>query len=324
MRAALTTLVFVALAYAAHAQFSLTPKAGIESSRTTINYNDLHCLSPLGAVISPQIGLRLDYKFKKQHGPYVGLGTNRSAVAFQFDNPEQGMTNYTADPGKLGLRLEGGYTYSFKPIHFNKSSAAAAKSSASKTTAPKQTQATPSRSGCRKYSSSNGCGSKEKSASKSSCGDKSSKATPAVAKNPKNLGWNMRIQPSAGVAFNTSTPDNIVTGKNGTTYQYNAGNWKTAFIAGTDFEFGKGRTRMFTVGVQYIQGLDNMGTETITSSTGTKSTTTYLNSKSSAWNLTVGIPFSLSKSKSAHKAKQATKVKEVKKQCIYYRPCRGA
>src|SRR5262245_50569273 len=134
MRAALSTLVFVALAFAAHAQFSLTPKAGFESSRTTINYNDLHCLSPLGAVISPQIGLRLDYKFKKTHGPYVGLGTNRSAVAFQFDNPEQGMTNYTADPGNLGLRLEGGYTYSFKPIRFNKSSSAAKTSSSAKKT----------------------------------------------------------------------------------------------------------------------------------------------------------------------------------------------
>ena len=65
MRAALTTLVFVALAYAANAQLSLTPKAGIESSNTSLNFNDLRCVSPLGAVISPQIGLRLDYKFKK-------------------------------------------------------------------------------------------------------------------------------------------------------------------------------------------------------------------------------------------------------------------
>ena len=316
MRAAVTTLVFVVLAYAAHAQFSLTPKAGFESSRTSISYNDVNCISPLGAVISPQIALRLDYKFKKSHGPYLNVGTTRSAVAFQFDHPETGMTTYTADPGNLGLRLEGGYTYSFKPIFFNKS--AASKSSASKKTESKQTQAAPAKSGCNKYARSS-CGSKEKSyASKSGCGDKSKKATPAVA---KNKGWNMRIQPSAGVAFNPNTPDNIETGKNGAAYTYNAGNWKTAFVAGTDFEFAKGRARLFTVSFQYIQGLDNMSTETITTSTGTKASTAYLSSRSSAWNMTVGIPFSLAKKPT--KAKQQ-KVREVKKQCIYYRPCRGA
>ena len=317
MRAAVTTLAFVALACVAHAQFSLTPKAGFESSRTSISYNDLNCLSPLGAVVSPQIALRLDYKFKKIHGPYLNVGTTRSVVAFQFNDPETGMTNFTADPGNLGLRLEGGYTFSFKPIYFNKSGAS--KSSAAKKTTPKQAQtaAPTSRSGCHKYASKSSCGSKESSA-KSSCGDKSKKATPAVA---KNKGWNMRIQPSAGVAFNPNTPDNVVLGKNGAAYTYNAGNWKTAFVAGTDLEFGKGRARMFTVSFQYIQGLDNMNTETITSSAGTKASTAYLSSRSSAWNMTIGIPFSLAKKPSKPKQER---VREVKKQCIYYRPCRGA
>src|SRR5688572_21914346 len=99
MRAALSTLVFVVLAYAANAQLSLTPKAGIESSNTSLNFNDLRCVSPLGAVISPQIGLRLDYKFKKTHGPYLNVGTTRSLVAIQFNDPETGMTNFNAEPG---------------------------------------------------------------------------------------------------------------------------------------------------------------------------------------------------------------------------------
>lgn len=316
MRAALTSLVFVALAFAANAQFSLTPKAGLESSRTTLSYNDLKCLSPLGAVASPQIGLRMDYQFKKIGGPYLGISTSRSLVSFQFDNPETGMTSYTANPGNIQLRLEGGYRYSFKPIYFNKSSAS--KSASKKTEA---TQSTPTKSSCSKYARSS-CGDKEKSASRNSCGDKSKKA-PALA---KNKGWNMRIQPSAGMAYIPGRPSNIVTGKNGANYQYNAGNWNTAFVAGTDFEFARGRARMFTLGFQYIRGLGNLETTTIASGTGTKATTTFLNSRSSSWNMTLGIPFTLSKKQSAAKQKkqEVIKIREVKKQCIYYKPCRRA
>lgn len=293
MRAALLILAFVALAVVSNAQLSLTPKAGIESSRTSINYNDLRCLSPLGAVASPQIGLRLDYKFKKTHGPYVGIATNRSVVAMRFDNPETGMTTYTAEPGNLGLRLEGGYTYSFKPIFFNRSGSSDKKE-------VKQNAGT--KSGC------------NKSYTRSKCGDKSKKA-PAIA---RKQGLNMRIQPSAGFAYVAGVSNNIETNTNGANYQFNAGNWKAAFVAGTDFEFGRGRDRMFTLGFQYIQGFDR-GVNTITTLAGTKSTTTHLSSNSSAWNVTLGVPFTLSKKKSARPKQEVIKQK---KQCIYYKPCR--
>ncbi|HYF29858.1 MAG TPA: hypothetical protein VD993_01950 [Chitinophagaceae bacterium] len=303
MRAAFTLLVFVALGFAANAQLSLTPKVGIEPSNTSISYNDLRCLSPLGSYVSPQIGLRMDYKFKKTHGPYLALATNRSSVAMRFDDLETGMNNYSAVAGSRQIRIEGGYMFSTKPIYFNKS---ASKKSESKQSAKQ------GKSGCSKYARS-GCGSKSKNA-------------PALAKN-KNNGWNVRIQPSAGIAFNPGNRPNLEANKNGALYQYNAGNWKTALTAGTDFEFGRGRDRVLTVGFQYIQALGNFGDETITTQAGGKSSTTYLSSNASMWNVTVGVPFTLSRKASASKQKQKQreiKVREIKKQCIYYRPCRGA
>jgi len=301
MRVALTSLVLAATTLAANAQFSLTPKAGLESSRTSISYNDVNCISPLGAYASPQIGLRLDYKFKKQHGPYVGLALNRTTVAMQFDDPETGMTNYTASAGDRTIRIEGGYQYSFKPISLGSKN----KSSSTPATA-KQNTSTQSKSGCHK--------------SRSSCGSKSKQA---LAKAPaKNKSWNMRIQPSLGMAYVPGNNPNVETNIDGANYQYNAGNFKTAVIAGTDFEFGRGRDRLFTVGVQYMKGLGN-NAETITTQSANKSSTAYLSSRTSAWNITLGMPFTLSKSKSKSQHHKSNK-QEIKKRCIYYSPCRRA
>jgi hypothetical protein len=301
MRAALTSLLLVAVASAANAQFSITPKLGLEPSNTVINYNDLRCLSPLGTYISPQVALRLDYKFKKTHGPYIGLSTSRSLVSLRFDDPETGVTNFTATAGHRQIRIEGGYQFSTKPISLGRSASRKSPNQAVK-------QSSPQKSGCGNY------------ASRSSCGSKSKNKQPLMA---KNKGWNMRIQPSAGLAYIPGVKSDIETGVNGANYQYNAGNWKTAFVAATDIEFGKGRDRVFVLGFQYLKGIGNLNTQTITTQAGSKATTTYLSSKTSSWNISLGVPFTLSKSKSkASKHKEVYKFREVKKQCIYKSPCR--
>lgn len=305
MRAIFTSLVLLASAMAANAQLSLTPKAGLEPTRTSINYNNLRCLSPLGSKINPQIGLRVDYKFKKTHGPYVGVSTNRSVTVMQFSSPESGMNNYIAFAVDRQVRIEGGYAYSSKQISLGLKTAGskgrgykAAKQSFSKSEA---------KYGCGKY------------AQKSSCGSKSKGHDKLMT---KNKGWTMRIQPSAGIAYNPSGKSNLIQ-ENGANYLYNAGNWKTAITAGTDLEFGRGRDRVFTLGFQYLKGLGNSNASIITQ-TGTKATTTYLSSRSSAYNITLGVPFTLSKQhKSRHNGREIYKVRE-KKQCIYYKPCRRA
>lgn len=316
MRATFTSLAILATALAANAQFSLTPKAGLEPTRTSINYNDLRCLSPLGSKINPQIGLRLDYKFNKTHGPYVGVSTNRSITVMQFSNPETGVNNYTASAGERQVRFEGGYTYSSKPISLGSKAGASTGSGASTRSGPS------TRSGSKasakespaKSEARNGCG---RYAQKNSCGNRSKSPEKLMA---KNKGWTLRIQPSAGLAYNPAGKNNLVQ-EGGGNYQYNAGNWKTALTAGTDLEFGRGRDRVFTLGFQYLKGLGNSNAS-ITTQTGTKATTTYLSSRSSAYNITLGIPFALSR-QPRFKHHDRDRVRE-KKQCIYYRPCRRA
>jgi hypothetical protein len=299
MRATFTSLALFATALAANAQFSLTPKAGLEPTRTTINYNDLRCLSPLGSKINPQIGLRLDYKFKKTHGPYVGVSTNRSITAMQFTDPESGMTNYTASAGERQVRFEGGYTYSSKPISLGSK-------------VSKQSPAKPEvKQGCGRSAQKSSC------TSRSSCGNKSKSPEKMMA---KNKGWTMRIQPSAGIAYNPAGKSNLVK-ENGANYLYNAGNWETALTAGTDLEFGRGRDRVFTVGFQYLKGLGN-SPASITTQTGTKATTTYLSSRSSSYNITLGVPFTLSKQHQPRHRER--KIEHKERRCLYYAPCRKA
>jgi hypothetical protein len=303
-RAALTSLLFVALGYAASAQFSLTPKFGLEQSRTSVEYNDLSSYAPLGTLSSPQVALRLDYKFKKFHGPFVGLATSRSVISYSFADPETGMTDYNASRGDMQLRIETGYQFSFKPIYFNKSNSSKSvyKSSSSNTNVVKSR-----------------CGS---SATKYQCGSKS-------AKYKKDNRMNMRIQPLAGFAFITNPKTGVSSGiENGEAVtKYNAGNWNTAFLTGADFEFGKGSRRIFVVGFQYLKGLGNMESETITTTSTNKTTTTNLESEASAWNITLGFPITLGKNKSpkqvAVRQKEVQTVQEPKKtyQYKYKGPC---
>ena len=292
--AALTGLVFVACGFATtNAQLSVTPKVGIEQSFTSVQYNGMGSICPMGSEVSPQVGLRMDYLFNKVHGPFLGVGTNRSLITYQFTNPETGDKEFMASRGDWKLRFEAGYQVSSKPISLGKP----AKQSAEKATASVQ----------------------------SPCGARLLQAKNAVAK--KNVGMNLRIQPYAGMAFIPNTPAglNSIYKNNETVYQYNAGNWNTAFIAGTQFAFAKGSDKKFVVGLQYLKGIGNMNTETISTALDNKQITTKLNSTASAWNLTVGMPLTFSKSKPAAdktivEVPPPAPVKApVKKSCSYYR-----
>ena len=94
-----------------------------------------------------------------------------------------------------------------------------------------------------------------------------------------------------------------------TTYEYRAGNWNTAFTAGMGFEFGRNKQRLMNVSVNYFTGIGNMGKQTITATSGTKTSVANLESSASGWNMRIGIPFTL-----AEKTLPNLKAKKLKKQ----------
>jgi hypothetical protein len=264
----LTLFLFVVFGYAANSQrFSLLPQVGFENSKTKIGFNDLGSFSPIGVKFSPQASLRLNYSSKQGHGFFLGVATSRSVVSFSFTDPETGMNNFTATAGNMQLRMEGGYQFNTKPISLKSSKQ------------PSVNNSTQKKSCC---------------AGSSHCCSRNSNKAKEQSFNKSKNSW-VRIQPSIGMGFIPATKNDIVakTQAGQTTYQYNAGNWNTALIAGTAFEFGRGRTRQFTVSVNYFKGLGNMGEKTISSVSGGKAVTTILESASSGWNVKVGIPFTL-------------------------------
>jgi hypothetical protein len=276
--ATLTMLCIVALGYAASSQrFTLLPQVGFENSKTSIRYNALRSFSPDGIEFSPQASLRLNYSSKQGHGFFVGVASSRSLVSFSFTDPETGMNNYIATAGNMQLRLEGGYQFNSKPISIVKSKQTTGGSSINQT----------KKSTCcmRTNSYSNRC---------------------SGSSNKNRNSW-VRLQPSAGIGFIPGVKSDVVTKMQGgqTVYQYNAGNWKTALLIGSDFEFGQGKARLFTVSLNYFKALGNLNNQTITSTSGAKSITTTLSSAVSGWNMKVGIPFTLGSPKPDFKHKPA-------------------
>ncbi|THU38091.1 hypothetical protein FAM09_15510 [Niastella caeni] len=265
-KAALTGLVFVACGIATNAQLSVTPRVGIEKASTCVQYNNTSCISPLSSNYSPQVGFRMDYLINKTHGPFAGVATNRSLVTYAFTNPETGDKEFSASQGDWKLRLEAGYQVSSKPIALGKAS------KQSSTIAP--------------VAASSPCAAR-----------KMMLANAAAAKKPV---MNLRIQPYAGMAFipNPATAISSAFQSNETVYQYSAGNWTSAFISGVNFAFAKGNASKFVVGVQYLKGIGNMNTETLTTPVENKQLNTQLSSSASAWNISIGMPLTFSKNKS--------------------------
>lgn len=276
-KAALLSLVFVACGYATNAQLSVTPRVGIEQAFTCVQYNNTSCIKPMGSNFSPQVSLRADYLFNKAHGPFIGVASSRSVVEYMFTNPETGDKEFTSAHGDWKLRLEAGYQVSSKAIALGK----AAKQSVTK--APE--------------------------ARLSPCAARFNHAKAAVAQKPV---MNMRIQPYAGMAFvpNTQTAISSTMQENGTVYTYSAGNWRSAFITGVNFAFAKGNVNKYVIGIQYLQGIGNLGTETMTTALDNKQLNTALSSSAAAWNITVGMPLSFKKDKQAAPAKAVAPAKE--------------
>ena len=165
--AAFTFLFFVAFGYAASAQrFSLLPQVGFENSKTSLNYNNLGYFAPEGVKFTPQGSLQLNYASKKGHGFFVGAATSRSVILYQFNDPETGMTNFSANAGNMQVRLEGGYMFNSKPIYFKNSSSSASRSKSTSTSTSVEQKSSYTRSSCGRPSTesySSRCGSKSKS-----------------------------------------------------------------------------------------------------------------------------------------------------------------
>ena len=305
-KAALTSLVFVACGFATNAQLSVSPRVGIEQAFNCVKYNNTSCINPISPNISPQVSVRADYLFNKVHGPFVGIASNRSLVTYEFTNPETGDKEFTSSQGDWKLRLEAGYQVSSKPISLGKTA--------------KQPATTVS------------------TANLSPCAAARMQQVMATTV-PQKPVMSLRIQPYAGMAF-VPNPEQAVTTtvKSGeTVYQYNAGNWTSAFITGVNLAFAKGTVNKYVLEIQYLKGIGNMHTETFNTSTENKLVTTQLSSSSAAWNINVGIPLSFSKNKQPvaaiskavvpAKAETPAKVetpktaetKPVKKSCGYYR-----
>jgi hypothetical protein len=284
---------------AANAQLTLLPQIGIDNSQTSLKYNGGNSFAPLGRQTDPRASLRLDYRLKGGHGPFVGVASSPAPVDFSFADPLSGATQFRADNGDRQWRIEGGWQYSSKPITFRNRKAEAA--AAAKT----RSERTEYKSRCGSYTY------------KSSCSSSRDKVTAA-----KNRAWNMRIQPFAGAAYIPSIEDDLAV-KNGVN-TYKAGNWNTALLAGTGFEFGRGKQRLFTISVQYLKGLGNLDEKTLITETDAKTTTTRLQSDVSAWSVGLGLPFSLTKKKAATQSRtQQTKerskcgeYKEYRYRCI--------
>lgn len=302
--AALTLVTFVAFGYAAEAQkFSLLPQVGFENSKSNISYNDLSSFSPAGVIFTPQVSLQFIYRSKPGHGFFLGAASSRSVVPFTFTTPEGAMSNYTTNTGKIQLRLEGGYQFSSKPFYLKKGS------TSSKTVAVKTTE----RKTCGSYTWRSHC-------IKNKLADKSSHITPSGQTAKFNQGSWVRLQPSIGMGYiPVIKEDLVIKNQNGANlYEYRAGNFSTALLAGMGFEFGKNNTRQFTISVNYFKGIGNLQTQNISSLNGTKTITTRLQSEVSGWNVRVGVPFTLGCKQTANK-QEPQKDQPQKQGCRQYR-----
>ncbi|MEO5995599.1 MAG: hypothetical protein ABIN89_02780 [Chitinophagaceae bacterium] len=277
---ALPILLCIVFSYTSNAQkFTLLPQFGHEASKTFLSYNNMASFIPKDKQLAPRLGVRLDYSFKKSGGPYVGIATSRSTVAVNLDDPASGMNITSVSTGKMQLRLEGGYQISTKPLYFRKTSTSSAKSAV--VSQPK----TYSQSRCGGYCSRYRSLTNTSSSAKQATVDK---------------GWYVSIQPSAGMAFIPAVKTDVRTQVQGnkTSVTYMAGNYNSAVTAGVGFEFGNSTLdKRFIIGIQYLKGIGNLDSRTVSTSSGGKSTITTLNSSVSGLNVSVGIPISLVKKK---------------------------
>jgi hypothetical protein len=308
-------IICVGLGISATAQkFTLLPQVGLETSKPVMRFNNFPSFVPDGQQLSSRLGVRMDYATKKFGGPYVGIAASRSTVAVKFDNPETGMSITNVSAGDKQIRMEAGYQISSKPFYVTKPNGAKkAKAMAEQQAAAIALEkAASTRRRCGGYSSSS-----------YQAADRLKKATEALEAANAEKGWFVSIQPSVGYAYVPFAKSSISTmgadAKSGFTYL--AGNMKSAFVAGTGLEIGRDTERKLNLTVQYIKGVGNLNESSVITQSGSKSTVTTLNSSVSAWNVSVGIPISLSKKKVAVKPEPVIKEKKARQhhgQCSRY------
>jgi len=311
MRPFILICLFAVSGYAATAQFTVLPQFGLENSKTAVAVNQQSYFSPLGGQWSQQAAVRLDYAFKKMHGPFIELATSRSVVNYKFSDPQNATTAYTALRGNMQLRLEGGYQVTTKPLYFNKSAPATTSTSSTTSHCQKSEQ----RTGCSKYMTHSWCG-----------GSKTTKTTAAAP--PKDTRSWMRLQPAVGVAYIPGAPRSDIYQAEPAVYQYNAGNWTTAVVSSLGFEFGKGTERTYTISLNYLKGLGNLDMKSMNTVVDNKPITTTMQSKVSNWSIRMGIPISFGKKQAAAKQQATQKSYNTEKRCSqykmeYHRHCSG-
>jgi hypothetical protein len=325
MRTAILSCLFAVFGYMATAQFSILPQLGFENAGTKVDYNNLSAFSPGNTKVSPQVALRIDYKFKQMHGPYIGLATSRSIVEYRFSDPEAGRDNYTAARGNTQIRMEAGYQMSSKPIYFKSKNAASSVIKSHCQNASDYYSAMASTNHCQKkiqeYSGNSPKGHCQKYMDTRSCGTKRE----GVKKTESDKGSWVRLLPSLGIAYMPSVPSTEIENKSEagqSLYQYNAGNWRSAITGGIGFQFGRNDHPGFIVSLNYLKGMGNgLDTKSLTTMEGNKLTNTTLSSKASSWNIRMGIPISLSKKKPVAKEQVTVTERTYKEQnkCGQYR-----
>ncbi len=298
----LLTAGFTLLAVVADAQrFTLQPQVGLEQSRSKIRIIDKTSLSSIANSIAPYAGLRLNAKITKVHGAFLGVSTNSSPMDYRFSTAETMQQNHTISNAGLRMSLQAGYQYTSKRIPLGKASA-------------NNSDQKPSYNSSHPGVSSSRCG-----AYTSKCG--MARIKQEQDKKSKAKTWFMSIQPSIGAAFVPTVADgqkvDVVDGKN--EYTYTAANWRTAIVSGVAFQFSRKNEQPFTVAINHLRGIGKFGTETIVTSNGLKTTPVNFRSNASSWNLTFGVPFSLSKSKPEVKARPEVKSFYYKSKCQRYK-----
>jgi hypothetical protein len=286
----LSCLVFLLAGTAARAQFSLLPQIGFEQSRTSLNYGN--GLSAMNANANVKAGLKMDYKLKSGHTPFINLTTVSAPDIFTFSNTGALIDRFQSGTPKL--MLQAGYQYSSKAIQLGK-----------KTAANKSMNEVKEEANMRQYR----CG----SMGRSRCGQQRS-----MSKfNSLNNALNMRLQPALALAYVPSATPAIAPKGDG--FEYKAANWKTALVPSMGFEFAKGQQRLFTVSVFYTKPLAQTD-EIATLASGAKAISVPLQAKTSSWGLTLGIPFSFTKPSQLKTRRQSKPIE--KKECRrYYHRC---
>ncbi len=209
----LTSLLFLLIGTVANAQLSFLPQVGFEQSRTTFNYGESSISGMQGNL---KAGLKMDYRLKGGHSPFINLTTSPAPVNFVFSDGNSLANSYQSAKGNLQFRMEAGYQYSSRPFQFTK------KGSTLKSDDFNTATASPGKK--------KNCGS---SAYKSHCGQKKR----SLKNRAENNFLNMRLQPSLAFAYIPSAGESIKQTPGGV--EYNATNYKTAIVPAMGFEFAK-------------------------------------------------------------------------------------